>query len=441
MTRRQSASPNLRPIAPRSERSGGALRAGPRGFAGTLGVALALGCLGALGTGCATTDTEVTVDSLIAWSDYRGAIELASNRLADDPESAEARRDLDRAHVAIRLDRARTANFRGDFEESLMALDEAEEILPGQPEVAAWRMKSTAQLAAKLREVGRASEASGDFEDAFAKFLRADDLDPFGPQAKVGTERVLLRANYREGLGDAYYRDGVRALREFRTAEAVQGLDAALKYQPDDPRLRDRRSEAAGLLAEERLRIGEELERQGLFRAARNEYRLALLIVDDFAPAIEGLERTEVEVQVLDFLDEANRALILDNFDLALIRIERAASITVSQADVVESARTGVVEARLKWLYNDARELESDYSFLAAIEAYERLLEEADGFYDDAISRRDTLLSYIDLAEGFYLEANQATSKEEQLDYLRRIDLIWPTYRDVANRIATLEGD
>lgn len=394
-----------------------------------------------LAASCATTVENQSVDRLIAGADYGGALALAIDRAAERPNDAAAQRDLVRARVALYLDRARRANFEGDFERSLAYLEEAESLWPGQPDVGAWHKKSTDQLAASLRQEAREAETSGDFELAYARFEEADRLDPHGPQAGVGAERVLLRANHREGLGDAYYTKGIRALREYRAAEAVQALDAAIKYAPGDPRFTDRRSEAAALLAEERLRIAEELEKQGLFRAARNEYRLALLIVEDLPAAHAGLERTTTEVQALDFLEEADRALILDDFGRAMARVERAAALSTLQADAVEAKRDEVREAELAHLYETAREFESDYDFLPAIAAYERLLERADGFYDDAISRRDTLESYIELAGQFYERANQASTEKEQLDYLRRISLIWPTYRDVAKRLAALEAN
>ncbi|WP_145064703.1 hypothetical protein [Engelhardtia mirabilis] len=403
------------------------------------GLATGLAAL-ALATACASQPRkEVTVSYLINQADYNGALALAQERAADAPDDQATQADLTRAQVAILLDRARRANFEGRYADSIELLEQAEALWPGQSEIALWRTKSVAQQAEYLREHARDAEATGDFESAYADFAEADRIDPDSPSARIGTERVLLRANHREGLGDAYYRKGVRALREYRAAEAVQNLDAALKYS-DDPRHVDRRSEAASLLAEERMRIAEEFERQLLFRAARNEYRLAKLIVDDLPDADGGLERTTVEIQVLDFLDEADRALILDKFDLALVRVERAAAITTVQADAVEAKRKEVVEAKLRHLYQEARELESDYAVLPAIAAYDELLEEAEGFYDDAIARRDSLQQNVELAGRLYQLANEAESTEDQLDYLRRINLFWPTYRDVATRLKAL-GD
>jgi tetratricopeptide (TPR) repeat protein len=388
----------------------------------------------AVGGGCATTARVDSVEDLIFRGRYTEAVELAERRARKTPVDEDTKRALQRARVALLLDRARAHNFADEYAASLTLLEEAESILPGQPQVAEWRDKNLRELALYYRDVAREAESSGDFDAAYLAYLESARLDPDEPAGRNGAERVLLRDNYRQGLGKAYYQQGVKRLREYRTIEAVQDLDSAEKYLDEDPRLADRQDEAAELLAEERVQIAGELEQQGLFRAARNEYRLALMIQEDQEEALEGLERCEREVQVLEFLSEAERELRRKDFDQALVRVERAAQITRGQQELVAERRAEVEAARVQALYDTARELESDFEFNQAVSAYERLLEETGGFYEDSITRRDTLLEYLELAPTLYQRANQAETLEEQEALLYQITLFWPTYRDVRQR-------
>ncbi|MHC4263797.1 MAG: hypothetical protein ACYSWX_14840, partial [Planctomycetota bacterium] len=391
-------------------------------------------------TGCSSTPTTDSVEELIRQARYAEAVELAERMAADSPGDAAKKQELTRARVALLLDRARDHNFADEFAQSLALLDEAESLMPGQAQVAEWRQKNMRELAGYHREVARKAESSGDFDAAYLAFLESARLDPLEPAGRNGAERVLLRDNYRRGLGASYYKEGVKRLREYRTNEAVQQLAAADEYLTDDPRLADRRVEAGQVLAEERVNIAREFEGEGLFRAARNEYRIALLVVDDLQEAIDGLERCEREVQVLDFLEEADRELRREDFDQARIRVERAAVLTVAQVDAVESARVTVEDARIQSLYDGARELESDFEFSSAIAAYESLLDETEGFYADALTRLDTLRGYIDQAAALYARANETADLAEQESLLYQITLFWPTYRDVRSRYAAVKS-
>ena len=75
-----------------------------------------------------------------------------------------------------------------------------------------------------------------------------------------------------------------------------------------------------------------------------------------------------------------------------------------------------------------------------AIAAYDQLLIEAEGYFDDALTRRDTLTDYVDKATTWYAEAEAARGTPEELPLLRRIDIIYPEYRDVVERIEVLEA-
>jgi hypothetical protein len=126
-------------------------------------------------------------------------------------------------------------------------------------------------------------------------------------------------------------------------------------------------------------------------------------------------------------------------YDEAELKLVAAAERTRRQGEEIEAYREKLGEARLERLYEEARTLESDWRYEEAVVAYDRLLERQP-FYEDAITRRDTLQSFVEQARELYALYEQAGSDEERLALLRQIAVFWPEYRDVRRRLAELEG-
>lgn len=390
--------------------------------------------LGLVGAACATGEERLEVRELVKRGDYDAALALGEKRVADDPDDAKRQEELRLAKLAVELEAGRRAALAGRLEEALEAFDRALEADPDSQTAQRWRTKTLGELAERQQLRAKDAEASGRLEEAFLSYLEADRLFPSDTTARAGASRILLLMNHRDGLGDVYYLEGLRALREYSLPEAEQKFGGANRQRPGDPRIEDKQAEVRLLLADERTRIGEELESEGLFRAARNEYRLALLHAEEFEAALAGLERCGPEVAVLDLLDEAERLVQRRDFEQASVRVERAARLTTQQTETVESARTKLQESRRKDLYQRARERENDFRYEEAIALYSELIDEA-GFYDDAIARRETLEGYIETAERLYREAAAAPDAAKRRDLLRQIQLFWPDYRDVRRQL------
>ena len=64
---------------------------------------------------------------------------------------------------------------------------------------------------------------------------------------------------------------------------------------------------------------------------------------------------------------------------------------------------------------------------------------EAAPYYEEAIARKTTIEEFILLAEEYYTRALDAENDDEALQYLRQIPIIWPEYRDAAERIQAIE--
>jgi len=301
-----------------------------------------------------------------------------------------------------------------------------------------WVHNASEKLALLWHRKAMISQAGGNLDEALASFERSLDYMPSLERAQAGLARTLLQLNYREGLGQEYYDEGVRDLHELLLDEADFGFSAALKYDPESERAEERRELTRIQLAEARCALALQLESEGVFAAARNEFRMALLLDETSAEAQAGLERAAREEQAAEFLREADRRILRKEYDQARAALAEGRTHTERQLEAFDEMERAVEEAVLGDHYTRARTLESDQQFEAAAAAYGELLEFAP-YFRDAIARKDTLDSYVASAAEYYAQALAAATPEEQAAYLRRIAVFWPDYRDVEQRLAALE--
>lgn len=408
--------------------------------------AAALALAGLFSAGCAAIEEEADVSMLVSELRFAEALEVAQERVDRAPDDERFQADLDLARSAVLLEQGRHLTIEeGQHAEALARFEAAAALLPGHPVPEGWVAKTRRKLFDSLSRAAFEAEATGDFQGALVGYREASQYAPVGEDgtsrttlAEESIERVRQAIAYRGDRSDDYYNDGVRSIRRFRTAEAARDFASALKFRPEAEDAVQRREQVDEMLAEERLRIAAELEGQGLHRAAANEYRIAQLYRPDNAEALAGEARAEVEIEVLNALDEVDRLLRRERFDEAFVILEEAEGKTALQADDVAAALAGAEQAQLQHLYDTAIELQSDYRFDDAIAAYDELLETAGGFYDDAISRRDTVVDFMAEAERVYGLYEAAEDDEQRLRHLRNIELIWPTYKDVEQRLREL---
>lgn len=400
-----------------------------------LGLALASGCQ----SGTGARDQAAEVEDLIAAGHFPEAVERSA-RLAEqrpgDPAADELWR---RASGAYWLDQGRRRIFEDRQAEAVPMLKRALELLPESEHARHWELKVRRELAMIERLAAFEAEASGEFDLAREHYAKALEYWPGDPQTLLGRQRVAAIEAYFAERSSEYYNQGVTALRELRTAEAIQRFQSALKYRPDSEQGLLRQEEVNLLLAEERCGVGQELEDLGLYRAARAEYRMARSVEPEYGPANEGFERTDTEVRVLDLISDADQELRAKDFARALALFDEALALTRLQTDQVAQLRARADEERVTDAYQRALLLEQDFRYPDAIRAYDALLAEQVGGYLDARARRDTLAGYMRDAERLYQQALASEDAAQQLGLLRQIELIWPTYADVQRRLRQLE--
>ncbi|MCC6407661.1 MAG: hypothetical protein IT453_10860 [Planctomycetes bacterium] len=388
---------------------------------------------------CATGGGEQrsSVRDLVAHGQHGEALRLAEQRARELPDDASAQADYKLASVAVLLERCRRACFEDRDEEALAFALQARELAPGDRVVEGWHQKMLFKLADRSRAQAIEAHASDNLELAKEKYEEALRYDPNDRRAKNGVAQALLQINFRAGMGEAYYREGTQAMTTYFLHEARSLFTYTMKYTPKNARASDRKGEVSTMIAEDRAAIAADLEARGLYAAAENEYRIALLIEPTLEPAIAGRERTGREAAVAKVLDEADRLTLKRRFSEARALLETQRGSTDIQTERFDAALAAIEEAELESMYQDALTFESDGRYPEAVEAFGKLLGRVQ-FYKDALTRKENVEGYIQRAAETYEKALASPSTDEQIRLLRGIELYWPDYKDVRERLKAL---
>lgn len=401
--------------------------------AAALALLAALSCSAPRGAGAEPDDPSVAW--LVAHGRYAEAVAKAAEEKEQRPDDAAVDEAHRLASTAWLMDQGRKLYFDDRDDEALELFARAAAIAPESPEVEGWARATRDKLAETWFAVGLRHHIELEFDEAIAAYERCIDYRPDHPNAREALARVLVQQNYRSGMGEGYYNEGIVALDEYYLHEAGTMFSYVLKYEPYNERADKRREQTKELLASERATIAAGLEADGHFAAARNEYRLALLLEEDHPEARAGFERMQIEERAAEFLREAGRLLLKKDYEASEAKVAAAEAITQRQAEACQATTEAIAEARLEDRYVAARTMESDLRYEDAVQAYAELLELAP-FYRDAIARKDTLESYVREAGELYARFEASSDEEERIGLLLQISVFWPEYRDVEERLA-----
>jgi hypothetical protein len=402
---------------------------------------LPVGLFALVGFGaCQSVEYETSVQDLFQNGSYVEANALAADQAESAPDDERAGSIHEMTQVALHLEEGRQASYQGDLAGALISFFRADHVVPGHPVVAEWIEKTVSELVIQSMRKASESAALGNLDEATGHYEHALVFDPEHEVAKEGIARMLLLENHREGMGDEYYKKGMRAMRGFWLGQANADFQYNGKYAPGEERGELRRKEIGQLLAEDRALMAERLEEQGLLHAARNEYRLALLLVPDFELAREQFDRLEIEVEAAAKLREAERKTTRGELDAAEALLREGAKLSPAQRTDFQDAYNEVADERWRRLYDEGMDFELDSDFESAVLKYDELLQEA-GAYNDAISRRKTCLGFVELAERLYGEAKASKEAAQRLRKYKQISVFWPEYLDVAARIEKLDSE
>lgn len=342
------------------------------------------------------------------------------------------------ARVAALLDRGRQQIFAEDFDSALRSFLQAYELAPGHPTVESWLLKTKKQLATRWLDEAAACTGPEKLDEAEAAYERVLKYDPENPYAIEGLAHVLLLKNYRAGQSKTYFDDGLASFRDLRLQNARRSFELSSHYRENEP-ADARGAQVKDLLIDERMAQGRSFEADGHYFAARNEYRLVLLIDPKHVEGRAGFDRMDRETRATSALAQADMEIRRGELDDARKTLETAEVLTEAQREDLTELETGIEEKQLMDLYQEAQRLTEDFRYPEAVATYDELLKLSPEF-SDAPQRRRTIQEFIGMAQDLYARAKEAKDDASAELYLRQILVIWPEYEDVAERLAEIEA-
>ena len=322
--------------------------------------------------------------------------------------------------------------------EALVTFEQALILRPDSEVVLNWIGKTRAKIASQLFEEGTELHANEEYPAAVSKYQEALTMAPDHVAASRAMELARRQSEYRVDLAKGYYVAGVRALSDYWLEQAKSRFGYTRKYLPDHSRALNRRNKVDGMLAGQRVILGEDYMSRGLYAAARNEFRLAQIL----HPATEGLqerlEKATREAAARDELLKAEMLVFKQEFDAALAALRAGQELTTLQVEEFETVREEIDAEKNRLIYERARAYEHDYLYEEAIKVYDELLLRTD-YYEDSRARRGTLNDYVQNAGRLYGEVASTNEAQGKLSLLKQIEIFWPEYRDIQERIARLE--
>ncbi|MEM9381933.1 MAG: hypothetical protein AAGB93_18400 [Planctomycetota bacterium] len=402
--------------------------------------------LGVLAASCGTTTTTKTgiaeVQDLTRLGQYEAAARRVGELLDEVPESSPYREEVVQASRDVSLASgmavARRLTLGDRDDEALALLEELDERFPGSTVVAAWTERTKRKLADRWFEVARSAQARESFEAARVAYAKAVEYEPGYGLAESALSGLATLEQYRAGLAQDYYYDGVRTLTDEKLNEARSSFSKSYKYDEESERTQQRITEVEREQARARVDYAEaELVANRRYAAAATEYAAAARLDPSSIEIAERLEVLKAEARVTALLSEADSSMLRSEFDKAEARLRKASEITTLQEDLVEERLAGIDGSRAETQYQRALDLQYDFRFPEAIEAFQELLAKRE-FYKDTRARLDTLSDYVSDAKRLYAEADQAKDDAKKLELYRQIELFWPDYEDVATRIRAL---
>ena len=380
---------------------------------------------------------ERDVHYLVQQERFEDALEVA-HAAYRAKATAKSEEEYRLASTAYLLSRARQQTLDDEDEVALETLEEAQRIAPDSDEVAQWIRKTHDKLAWRWFDLARERHADDDLSGAVEAYEKALLYDPEHQEALAGILRVGIQLQYREGLAEKYYNEGLVALRDYELRLARSRFTYAHKYREQDPKPVRRVSQVQVGIARDMVEHADDLQAEGYYAAARTEYRLARALDQENELAAEGFERMDVEARASRLFDKGEMWRLRKGWDRAEEVLKEGQALTVLQKERFQDALDEIHGERTRARYLQALNLERDFRYEEAIASYRALLDEVE-FFEDSRARLTSLEATIAEVQELYGRLPDTEDPEEQRKLLLRIDALWPEYKDVEQRLDALE--
>jgi len=398
-----------------------------------------------LGASCASTagtDRRIEgIQDLVREGEYVAAAEASADLTESLSEGSDARARAERLQVEVSiasgLASARELSLADRDTEALAIIEELDAAHPGYPVIDEWRLRTREKLGRRWFRAAREAVAAEDFDAARAAYARSIEYDPTPSLSEDLLADLARIEDYRAQVAEDLYYGGVRLFTDLQIAEAVNRFEAVQKYDEGNEKALRREAESKSVLADDRAAEGERLAAMGFYSAAAKEYVQANRLDPDDERISALLAELRVEAKVQEDLINAQSMVLRSEFDDAVALLGDALERTKRQRESVQAAIQAAEDARTEARYRRAVDLQYDFQFERALGVYDEILGGRD-FYKDVRARADALRGYVADAERLYAAVEASEYDAEKLDLLRQIEVFWPDYRDVQERISAL---
>ena len=431
----------------------GSRAAAARSPMGTLGTSSRSITFCALLAACSSAPGAVQ-ESLVYFDQgnyYQAYQVLDEARNPNDPDQA-LEREYWRARLFYLLDRGQELIFLDRDAEGMEELQRALALDPGNKIALKWIAKAKEKLADAATRRGDELRSDGDLEKALESYQEAIRYVPGHPGALAGRELVEQAFEKNTQRAKAEHMEGVRKMHDRRYSEVWRHETNALAQDPGYEEARELQARVLLLLAEQIFEHAKSIEDSRRFGAALLEYMRVQRLAPDYPGLQEHIDHMANEVKAEEKVRRADMAmrkalyepdeerrraqfaevneLLREAFDLSI-----SAQATISELMVV--AREKESEAR----YYAAKDLELQFRYEAALEAFRAIdADWPDGFMD-VKARINDLDETIGLAEQAFAEGQEsekAGNISGAIEAYRRALLYYPTYKGLEEKIKTL---
>ena len=402
-------------------------------------------CLAALLGSCATSEDPVARSEFFAQQqNHFQAYWVVAQALDSYPEEAELERVFWERRLSYLLDRGQELVFEEQELEAIAEFQKALALDPDNQMAKQWILRAKTKLAKESVRQADTLRHEGRLGEALKAYNRATYYVPEFAPAIEGIQEVNERYQVRSDKAMGHYVLGSRAQGDQRYQQSYYHSGLAEDLDQTLSKAKSLRSKAAQRLARERLERGKEMEAKGFYHAALMQYRSVARELPDAPGLAQRIAAMEREVEVSELCREAEMLVRKKEFEKAQGLLEKAFDKSELEKARVSGLILDARRRRYEASYRKARDLELEYQYEAALEAYREIAKawEKEDFMDVA-GRISELQNNIKEALTSYQAGRTAEEKgntKDAIDNYKDALLVYPGFRDCKKRIADLQG-
>ena len=364
----------------------------------------------------------------------------------------ELEEEYQRVRLGYLLNRGQELVFLNRDGEGIEEFHKALALEPGNQAALDWIAKGRGKLALRAIREGDDARAAGLLEEALEKYAVALRFVPGHAEALAGQRMVeaAFENNFRRAKDE--HMQGVRKMHDRRYREVWRHVVNALSHDPSHEDAQKLHERVLGVLAEEQFERARRVEEDRKFGAALMEYSMVQELVPEFPGVQEHIDHMRREVDAEALVRDSDMAMRRAQYEAdentrgelfaeAKRLLDEAFEMSISSHATISEQMIIAREKEFETRYYAAMDLELQYQFEGALEAYGAIDDEwPDGFMDVKARITDLEESIVLAEEDFVTgqEAEKAGDIPAAIDAYRHALLYYPTYKGLDEKIKAL---